>query len=894
MVEVKHDSTCQEIKLNKPCPHPVNVLFKDSRPSPPPLPLRKRILRNLLQNLTPMDTTIRTFIDAYIPKEDDIASVVKEDSDSQHKQEDCIIPQFMRLPRELRDIIWEMAVPRRPVDVMAISVSGYFGRCSPPLPVPGVGRVCREAREAVMRRSHKFAIGEYFKKVPEKGNSYPVGSLMPSDLPMFCAGKLPGRLKVPKYHYDPKGVTITAASSLPKDIEASEIGVYWSSGRLDLKLPKSARHVYQHRKEWLFLREMDNLQRIVVVSRSSYIKLRLEVDPEKGQDLRRHYPESTNGPAEFVVDLFDDQGLAEVCSLGTAPSIDATPRHYLEKFNQPFVTVQCLNCERIVWQRYTKALVERFWLCLYADELDDKERQAVFPDDIPYMIDHPWVVDKLSQAPEFRPAVVFTPIPVSRPRHELQTRSPLDIPIKARAPAMSSSTSQAETEREDHVIDPDEPCHHPANQLFKDPRVSPPPLPSPGSILGKLLRENAPNTSYYRNLIKAYCCPGDESEEPAFRNFPRFPREICDMIWRLAIPSRVLDAHRVGEPLQIDGDDGYMRDPEKVPQLFIPTIAHVCSEARATVLRTGGKWFLYEIHQFLPMYPRSPPPDPWTIVPEATPKLRKWEDERGAHEAGFLTLNDRVYYSSGMNERCDVSLQPRPGLRGFKTTSAKVLPQLLGCREIVVKWDSGHYFRSEEPCHLHDNRRCRVKAWDFIPKIDRLVTIYVLPFPRTQDSICFKADRQQRMALQENYWAPSRIWQPPTFSLETDFAQVLVDSYDDQGLAEIASLHESDDAQPRNSDERFAESKHCFNCERKLWEQSVKGWVERFWLLLYSDELDAAEAAKVFPGEGPYGRALIPYTPDHPWVKMKLSEAPEIRPAVLLNLTPDIEPIVQW
>ncbi|KAL4866281.1 hypothetical protein BDV12DRAFT_199343 [Aspergillus spectabilis] len=244
------------IEPNRPCPHPVNVLFTDPRSTPPPPPPRKVILQTLLADHTSMGVILRTFIYSYISH--DIVDPTSPTPEAKN----------------------QMSVPCQELDVMVTSVPGYVGNPNPSLPMPSIARVCREARQVVMRVGGEFALDESFNGPKERREvTYPVGFLIPGKLLMYYVGELPWLVTLLDHRYISRGVRVTAARSLSRSSRFQEIGVHWPSDALDFKAAGQDFVEYRPRKQWLFLRELDTLQRIVVVSRSSYIKLRLKIDP---------------------------------------------------------------------------------------------------------------------------------------------------------------------------------------------------------------------------------------------------------------------------------------------------------------------------------------------------------------------------------------------------------------------------------------------------------------------------------------------------------------------------------------------------------------------------------------------------------------------------------------
>ncbi|KAL4929435.1 uncharacterized protein BDV17DRAFT_290745 [Aspergillus undulatus] len=160
--------------------------------------------------------------------------------------------------------------------------------------------------------------------------------------------------------------------------------IFADSRRSPPPLPSQARilrdlmRTYSHRDEYKpsssdtsspyrpsFLPEFHDVKTVRAISRRSYIKLSLSMDPEQRRALRDLVTKAFHGTVDVLVDLFDDQRLVEMCSLLNDPELFKSKRVSFE--------FERINCERQAWHRSTKALVERFWLCLFAEELDDSE-----------------------------------------------------------------------------------------------------------------------------------------------------------------------------------------------------------------------------------------------------------------------------------------------------------------------------------------------------------------------------------------------------------------------------------------------------------------------------------------------------------------------------------------
>ncbi|KAL4961282.1 uncharacterized protein BDV14DRAFT_203851 [Aspergillus stella-maris] len=232
------------------------------------------------------------------------------------------------------------------------------------------------------------------------------GFLMPTDRPVYYKGSPSGEsLRFNGHFLLAKVRKLIAPRVLPRKLKTQEVGVYWpwcifNSDPQDRKA---------YIEEWCFLTELDGIKTIFVISRIGYIRLELQMDPERSKSI----PRADEATVDVMVDLFDDQRMAELCSLASHPSHE-DPENSLPKgsYSADSDSHKCTNCERQYWHTNTKAQVQRFWLDLHADELDESEQRDFFSDEDRYNPHHPWVMDKLAKAPEFRPAVVFTFIPV--------------------------------------------------------------------------------------------------------------------------------------------------------------------------------------------------------------------------------------------------------------------------------------------------------------------------------------------------------------------------------------------------------------------------------------------------------------------------------------------------
>ncbi|KAI9367828.1 hypothetical protein BJX61DRAFT_547114 [Aspergillus egyptiacus] len=449
---------------------------------------------------------------------------------------------------------------------------------------------------------------------------------------------------------------------------------------------------------------------------------------------------------------------------------------------------------------------------------------------------------------------------------QIQNPSIHNHPYISPASMVSLDDSPAENTRDDldvYIPSLDEQCPHPFRDLFRDPRISPPPLPSQESILRKLLLEDAPDTGCFRGLIDAFADTYGhvKIEESTFPSFLRLPREIRDMIWEMAIPQRTLNVSTVFHP-------GFPHGSLKDARLPIPHIGRVCREALETVLRKGRK---------LSLWPYSYP-GPLREIDLS--EYKKYQP------TGFLMPTDRLLYMDGVSEEENCALKGAAlPPDGVETTTARELPRVLGVSEVAVYWHEVLGLRSQMPHddesdeeYDHDEK----KYWDFLRGMDNTMTLWVVHCP-PYSVIRYGGDREQVAARLKDHSPGGSCNEGTRKPSQCGMFDVLVDLYDDQKMAEIVSLHDpSEDQAPRN---RLDSAFHCFNCKRLVWEKHLLPVAERFWLLLHAGELKGSEVDEVFPTDE--GNPL-PHRRNHPWVQEKLSQGPQIRPAASFTLKPNI------
>ncbi|KAL4881193.1 hypothetical protein BJY04DRAFT_218370 [Aspergillus karnatakaensis] len=473
------------------------------------------------------------------------------------------------------------------------------------------------------------------------------------------------------------------------------------------------------------------------------------------------------------------------------------------------------------------------------------------------------------------------------------------------------------------MLPPEYPCPHPSTSLFDDPRAPKPSLLSKTSILRDLLRENRPSSDYGRSSTQLVSRNENQdkiSDNCAFSHFTRLPREIRDMIWHLSIPQRTLNT------TAIEDSHAVWLGPE-IFKLSVPSLARVCREAREAVFRKGKKISLYpneSLHggdtlerlamsswgdrnesplsstQDLPspgFGPASPEFHSDFSPAPCSPRSPVLTGNESASEpvqsnpAGFLMPHDRLLYMCPPRRAFDG--EPKETVydttSNITTADSESLPRILGSREIAVSWPDPHRFLRESPFpHPRPHGlRTQVEVWRFLRDLGCMDTIVVLTCSNSCVPVCFETGEYPHEASVWDFWPSSGGFASQYFFPEHGIASVIVDLYDDQKLAEVTSLHTPDEQQ---DDQAAMERRFCINCEREIWERQYKNLIERFWLLLHADELDQVEAQNVFP-ELPAGMScdaadIAPYNPDNAWVREKLAQAPEFRPAVKFHLRP--------
>ncbi|KAK0707349.1 hypothetical protein B0H67DRAFT_587338 [Lasiosphaeris hirsuta] len=393
------------VKPGKQCPHAASSLFRDPRPSPPPLRSRAAILTKVLRENTTLDARCLTLLAKYSPPDDG--------QGSDHVEPAPSFTQFTLLPVEIREQIWQLALPRRVLDLREVRHNRtYLGVRSAVLPVPYIAQVCREARDAVLRLGTALEIA--WRRSGDASGPHSTsraGFFIPSsDVALFMpdleCGEEPELAEGLVRADTPVGPARTlTGSTLVRAVRCSEAVVNWAGSAHQTNarslFGNPSPQLATRLKPWSHLKDAGGaLRTVYVFYRSTYLEFSLLMQPgfyESVADVDQRVE------VQLLVDLYDDRRLAELVSLGVSKP-DIRPRFAARDAPNPGL---CLNCERVQWEQYVRPHVECQWLQLYEDELDPDTRKAVFSGvHSTYNPEHPWSREKLRDAPEFRPAVL--------------------------------------------------------------------------------------------------------------------------------------------------------------------------------------------------------------------------------------------------------------------------------------------------------------------------------------------------------------------------------------------------------------------------------------------------------------------------------------------------------
>lgn len=435
----------QHLRPGKQCPHPANAWFRDPRPSPPPLRSRHAILTDIFRDNTTFNARCRDILSHYIPADDpDVLA-----RDALIAQNAPCFPNFSLLPTEIREQIWQLAIPSRILDVREVLHGGfYIGIRNVALPVPIIAFVCREARDVVLRLGVRLKISSQDPWPPGGGLVRAGFFVRGSDVPLYLADPRSGdgpvlqkREIVPLSGVDEDDVTVeewtVTTLNIPSALQCETAAVSWfgpatmplvarrnDRAPLSSEMIRDTPHILSF-WPWSSLKKVNaSLSKIYIAYRSRYIDVSLRVARDfsslrsgtEGDDLlpRRDVE------LQLLVDIYDDQRLAELSSLETlfADGKNNKPRYASPGARNPG---RCLGCERVHWEQNVRPIVVSQWLQLFEEELDDDMVSAVFPGKpvrspafpdaaacYQYDPEHPWVKEKLRTGPELRPTVLVT------------------------------------------------------------------------------------------------------------------------------------------------------------------------------------------------------------------------------------------------------------------------------------------------------------------------------------------------------------------------------------------------------------------------------------------------------------------------------------------------------
>jgi len=416
------------------CMHPGTTWFRDPRPKPITIRSRRAILAELLTEHGSLNAFHRAFIarvadDPDLPKEEASSGSVPPpvvEEEEKHETRPGF-PQFGRLPAELRQMIWSAALPSRQLLLSVQSIHyrrGFAVQDHVPMPEPVIASVCKEARQVVFREGKKIAL-----YLPNDEDS---SLWKPYVLGLFLQGRDSLGIYLDEYQYpiydpppagfepgmfDPStGAHLYTVGTL-HGLQSSAVVVQW---RARPRYTTTSRWWGSDwdtgRFGWEQLRDFAPALTVVYVDMRGYphqvlTHMRNKEEQQPTSPSAHEQVLSTMYAAQFVVDLYDDQRLAEVLSLDRLEE-DRRPRYAIHgserNGNHP-----CIGCQRRQWERRGKALAEAAWLHVWEDELDEMERREVFDPEIngahdePYNQAHPWVTEKLAKAPVFRPVASF-------------------------------------------------------------------------------------------------------------------------------------------------------------------------------------------------------------------------------------------------------------------------------------------------------------------------------------------------------------------------------------------------------------------------------------------------------------------------------------------------------
>ena len=398
----------------KHCPHPVNAWFKDTRAIRPPLKSRTKIFRDIVSGTDLPESVKARYTASYLPRDDPWRLREEASKDT--------FEYFSHLPPEIRCMVWQMAAEEpRFVDWRRVNPHAFsrWGRTS----LPTAAMVCREAYTSITRLAQLY-----------KSNSPVVnralGYVGPNDI-LYC---VPAQTQL-----ENGDIFINDVDTAPSDtfvrsvidaLGTKTIVVPWSHEFID-RVSWERHWEDMSDEEWFFMRDWSYLKDLSSVE-TVYVSWISSIDtPMAFADSKILTVRVKNGsdwdlgfPITAMVDLYDDQRLAEIASLETERSENVTP-HYRDLGVRPRM---CVDCERVDWENRYRSQVVKLWLLLHRNELNEPDEavneedygisstfgseraesgtKSILLADGSINVQNPWVQDKLSRMPNFKPCVL--------------------------------------------------------------------------------------------------------------------------------------------------------------------------------------------------------------------------------------------------------------------------------------------------------------------------------------------------------------------------------------------------------------------------------------------------------------------------------------------------------
>ena len=363
----------------KQCPHAADTWFQDPRPNLPPLRSRSSIWREIVRDSDRPRSKQDKLISSYVSG--DNKSLLESEAKAEQEFIEIALKRFPDLPRELKDAIFEKARHPRLLDLLRLSYSWYIHRGPPPVGA-SVDHASRERALKMVVPSTKI------RHVMNDGEldfnhftSHDI-VLYPSQQLVLHNGALEPTLFLPNLlqsktvviHWQMLRLTARSirltediASALDQDDPRAEMEARFHNESFDLR-----RFILCYR----FLLNLEHMKTLGVSLRKThgyeqgvrfYVDANLEASEERCQDRDKISEPSV----ETLVDLYDDNRLAEVTSLGShLREANSQPRYSLHH-DHPYTGTLCLNCERVQWETLYKERAEKIWVMLHADEVLD-------------------------------------------------------------------------------------------------------------------------------------------------------------------------------------------------------------------------------------------------------------------------------------------------------------------------------------------------------------------------------------------------------------------------------------------------------------------------------------------------------------------------------------------